>query len=289
MTKFVYPFSEGDSTNRKLLGGKGAGLCDMTQIGLPIPPGFVITTEACLEYSRHENKLPEGLIGGVQENIKVCEGITGKTFGGEKDPLLVSVRSGAAVSMPGMMDTILNLGLNDATVQGLAKVTGDDRFAYDSYRRFIALFCNIALGLEEKEFYDLLDDYKRMNGVKYDHELDVASLKSLIEDYKEICRRETNMDFPSDVSEQLELAIKAVFGSWNGKRAIDYRREFNITEDVANGTAVNICTMVFGNMGNTSATGVLFTRDPSTGENVLFGEYLLNAQGEDVVAGVRTP
>ncbi|VUT27477.1 MAG: pyruvate phosphate dikinase [Candidatus Syntrophoarchaeum sp. GoM_oil] len=289
MTGFVYPFSEGDSTNRRLLGGKGAGLCDMTQIGLPIPPGFVITTEACLEYSKLKNKLPEGLIGGVQENIKVCEGLTGKTFGDEKDPLLLSVRSGAAVSMPGMMDTILNLGLNDATVQGLAKVTGDDRFAYDSYRRFIALFCNIALGLEEKEFYDLLDDYKRMNGVKYDHELDVASLKSLIEDYKEICRRETNRDFPSDVSEQLELAIKAVFGSWNGKRAIDYRREFNITEDIANGTAVNICTMVFGNMGNTSATGVLFTRDPSTGENVLFGEYLLNAQGEDVVAGVRTP
>jgi pyruvate,orthophosphate dikinase len=261
----------------------------MTQIGLPVPPGFVITTEACLEYSENENKLPEGLIGEVQENINVCEKLTGKTFGNEKNPLLVSVRSGAAVSMPGMMDTILNLGLNDATVQGLAKVTGDDRFAYDAYRRFIALFCNIALGLDEKEFYDLLDDYKRKKGVKYDHELDVASLKSLIEDYKGICRREKNIEFPSDVSKQLELAIEAVFKSWNGKRAIDYRREFNITEAIANGTAVNICTMVFGNMGDTSATGVLFTRDPSTGENVLFGEYLLNAQGEDVVAGVRTP
>ncbi|RLG35903.1 pyruvate, phosphate dikinase [Methanosarcinales archaeon] len=289
MTKFVYLFTEGDGTNKRLLGGKGAGLCDMTQIGLPVPPGFVITTEACLEYSKNGNKLPEGLLDEVKENIKVCEELTGKRFGDVKNPLLVSVRSGAAVSMPGMMDTILNLGLNDATVQGLADATGDERFAYDAYRRFIALFCNIALGLDEKEFYDILDEYKKKKGVQYDHELDVESLKSLIKDYKEICRRETKPDFPSDVFKQLELAIKAVFESWNGRRAIDYRREFNITEDIANGTAVNICTMVFGNMGNTSATGVLFTRDPSTGENVLYGEYLLNAQGEDVVAGVRTP
>jgi len=195
--KSVYLFTEGDSKDRRLLGGKGAGLCDMTQIGLPVPPGFVITTDTCLEYSEKGNKLPEGLLGGIQENIKVCEELTGKSFGDVKDPLLLSVRSGAAVSMPGMMDTILNLGLNDATAAGLAAATGDERFAYDAYRRFIALFCNIALGLDEKEFYDILDYYKKKRGVQYDHELDVESLKSLIKDYKEICRRETKTDFHS--------------------------------------------------------------------------------------------
>ena len=287
--RYVYLFSEGDSTKRSLLGGKGAGLCDMTQIGLPVPPGFVITTEACLKFSENKKKLPKGLLGEVKYGIKVLEERTGKTFGDKKNPLLVSVRSGAAISMPGMMDTILNLGLNDSTVSGLAKITGDERFALDSYRRFIALFSKIALDLDEKQFDNLLEEAKKKKKIEYDYELDIKSLKSLIKKYKEICKKETKNDFPSDVYKQLELAIKAVFGSWNSRRAIDYRREFGITEEMANGTAVNIVTMVFGNMGNSSATGVLFTRDPSTGENALFGEYLINAQGEDVVAGIRTP
>ncbi|MDY6965461.1 MAG: pyruvate, phosphate dikinase [Halobacteriota archaeon] len=289
MPKFTYIYSEGDSSRRDLLGGKGAGLCDMTQIGLPVPPGFVITTETCIKYYENDKKLPKGLIGEVKEDIKELEKSTGKIFGGEENPLLISVRSGAAISMPGMMDTILNLGLNDSTVAGLSKVTGDERFALDAYRRFIALFSKISLNLDEKEFDDILEDAKKKQKVRYDHELSIESLKSLIGEYKEICKRETKKEFPSDVYEQLELSIKAVFESWNGKRAIDYRREFGITKEMANGTAVNIVTMVFGNMGSSSATGVLFTRDPSTGENVLYGEYLINAQGEDVVAGVRTP
>ncbi|MDY6864988.1 MAG: pyruvate, phosphate dikinase [Halobacteriota archaeon] len=287
--KFIYRFSEGDSTRKDLLGGKGAGLCDMTQIGLPVPPGFVITTETCLRYYENDKKLPKELMNEVKENIKALEETTGKTFGGNKNPLLVSVRSGAAISMPGMMDTILNLGLNDHTVIGLAKATGDERFALDAYRRFIALFCKISLGLDDKPFDDLLEDAKEKKGVKYDHELNVDSLKKLLNQYKEICKSKTGKEFPSDVYNQLELSIKAVFDSWNGKRAIDYRREFGITKEMADGTAVNIVSMVFGNMGDTSATGVLFTRDPATGENVLYGEYLVNAQGEDVVAGVRTP
>ena len=289
MPRYVYLFSEGDSTRKDLLGGKGANLCDMTQIGLPVPPGFVITTEACNKYYDNRKRLPKGLISEVKENIGILEELTGKVFGDKKNPLLVSVRSGAAISMPGMMDTILNLGLNDSTVSGLAKVTGDERFALDAYRRFISLFCKIALDLDEKQFEDLLEETKKKKKVYYDYELDVRSLKSLIKKYKQICKKETKKDFHSDVYKQLELAIKAVFKSWNGKRAIDYRREFNITREMADGTAVNIVTMVFGNMGNTSATGVLFTRDPSTGENILYGEYLTNAQGEDVVAGVRTP
>ena len=289
MSKYVYLFSEGDSTRNDLLGGKGAGLCDMTQIGLPVPPGFVITTEACLKSSANGKKLPRGLVDEVRKNVEVIEGQTGKVFGDEENPLLVSVRSGAAVSMPGMMDTILDLGLNDSTVAGLAESSGDERFALDAYRRFIALFSKIVLRLNERPFDDLLEDAKKKQGIQYDCELDVSSLRGLVQEYKAICREATQDDFPSDVHQQLELAVKAVFESWTGRRAIDYRRQFNITKDVANGTAVNVCTMVFGNMGSTSATGVLFTRDPATGENVLYGEYLVNAQGEDVVAGVRTP
>ena len=289
MSKYVYMFSEGDCNRKDLLGGKGAGLCDMTQIGLPVPPGFVITTEASLKAAHNGKRLPKTLSIEVRDSVKTLEALTGKRFGDQRNPLLVSVRSGAAVSMPGMMDTVLDLGLNDSTVIALANVTGDERFALDAYRRFIALFSKIVLGLDEKQFGRLLEDAKKKQGVKYDYELDVQSLRNLVQDYKRICKTETGNDFPSDVYEQLELAIQAVFKSWTSRRATDYRKEFNITKDMANGTAVNICAMVFGNMGYTSATGVLFTRDPATGEDTLYGEYLTNAQGEDVVAGVRTP
>ncbi|MHC1585144.1 MAG: pyruvate, phosphate dikinase, partial [Candidatus Syntropharchaeia archaeon] len=283
MRRFVFPFEEGDYKNRTLLGGKGAGLCEMTRIGLPVPPGFVITTEACREYYDNGRKLPDRLIEEVKENIKLLENKTGRIFGGKENPLLVSVRSGAAVSMPGMMDTILNLGLNDETVKGLMKASGDERFAYDAYRRFISMFCRIALGIDGS-FDEILEKKKREEGVTYDHELSAKALKELVEEYKKVCK-----NFPSDVYKQLEMAIEAVFRSWESKRCVDYRREFKITPDIANGTAVNICMMVFGNMGEDSATGVAFTRDPATGENRLYGEYLPNAQGEDIVAGVRTP
>ncbi|MDY6833179.1 MAG: pyruvate, phosphate dikinase [Chloroflexota bacterium] len=289
MSKLVYMFNEGDSTRKDLLGGKGAGLCDMTQGGFPVPPGFVITTEACRKYTDNGRSVGKGLMKEVRKNMTMVEGLTGKTFGDEQKPLLVSVRSGSAVSMPGMMDTILDLGLNDATVVGLANVTANQRFALDAYRRFIALFSKIVLGVEDKQFNALLENVKKRKGVKHDCELDEMSLETLVYEYKEVCRKETKKEFPSDVNEQLELAIKAVFDSWSSRRAIDYRQRFNITKEMADGTAVNVCSMVFGNMGDTSATGVLFTRDPSTGENILYGEYLVNAQGEDVVAGVRTP
>ena len=289
MSKLVYMFDEGDGTRKDLLGGKGAGLCDMTQGGLPVPPGFVITTEACRKYTENGQTVGKGLLKEVRKNMKTVESLTGKTFGDEHNPLLVSVRSGSAVSMPGMMDTILDLGLNDATVVGLAKVTSNQRFALDAYRRFISLFSRIVLGVEDKQFDVLLENVKKRKGVKHDCELDEMSLETLVYEYKEVCRKKTKNDFPSDVNEQIELAIKAIFNSWSSRRAIDYRNQFDITKEMADGTAVNVCSMVFGNMGDTSATGVLFTRDPSTGENALYGEYLVNAQGEDVVAGVRTP
>lgn len=287
MKKYVYLFTEGDGKNKKLLGGKGAGLCEMTQIGLPVPPGFVITTEACLEYYERNRELPDGLREQVMDAIKKLEEASGKKFGG-KPPLLVSVRSGAAISMPGMMDTILNLGLNDETVKALAEATQNERFAYDAYRRFISLFSKIAMGVDDELFSHALEKMKKNKGYKYDTDLTAEDLKQLCEEFKAITKREKG-DFPTDPYAQLFTAVKAVFESWNGKRCVDYRREFKITPDMANGTAANVQTMVFGNMGNDSATGVAFTRDPATGENVFYGEYLVNAQGEDVVAGIRTP
>lgn len=286
--KYVYAFTEGDGKNKKLLGGKGANLCEMTQIGLNVPPGFVITTEACLEYLE-QRELPGGLLDQVREHIRALEAQTGKGFGDGQNPLLVSVRSGSAMSMPGMMDTILNLGLNRETLQGLIKLTGNERFGYDAYRRFIQLFGKIALGVRDELFDHEFEEVKRAAGVKADIGLNAAHLKEISERFLKVVESETGKPFPEDVFTQLEISIRAVFNSWMGKRAIDYRREFNITPDMANGTAVNVVTMVFGNLGNDSATGVGFTRNPGTGENEMYGEYLVNAQGEDVVAGIRTP
>jgi pyruvate,orthophosphate dikinase len=286
--KHVYSFADGDGHDKKLLGGKGANLCEMTQIGINVPPGFVITTEACLDYLR-ENRLPEDLMVAVKDQIGKLEALTGKTFGAGPDPLLVSVRSGSAMSMPGMMDTVLNLGLNDETLAGLIEQTGDERFAYDAYRRFIQLFGKVALGIDDEKFDEHFEEIKKRVGVKADVGLEAAHLKEISERFLAVVRRETGKDFPRDEMTQLEIAIEAVFRSWMGKRAVDYRREFHITPEMANGTAVNICTMVFGNMGDDCATGVGFTRNPGTGENEMFGEYLTNAQGEDVVAGIRTP
>jgi pyruvate,orthophosphate dikinase len=288
MTKLVYAFAEGDGKNKHLLGGKGANLCEMTQIGINVPPGFVITTEACLEYLEG-NSLPHSLMAEVETQITSLEEATGKTFGKGPDPLLISVRSGSALSMPGMMDTILNLGLNKDTLQGLIEQTGDARFAYDAYRRFIQLFGKVALGIDDEHFDEHFDAVKQRVGVKADVGLEAAHLQEISEKFLDVVRREAGREFPENVIEQLQLAVEAVFRSWMGKRAVDYRREFHITPDMANGTAVNICTMVFGNKGDDCATGVGFTRNPGTGENEMFGEYLTNAQGEDVVAGIRTP
>jgi pyruvate,orthophosphate dikinase len=285
--KYIYKYTEGDGKNKMLLGGKGANLCEMTQIGLRVPPGFVITTEACLDYIA-SNRLPEGLMGNVRENIGWLEKETGKQFGGT-NPLLVSVRSGSAMSMPGMMDTILNLGLNDTTLSGLIKLTGNERFGYDAYRRFIQLFGKIALGIEDCFFDEHFEAIKRRAGIKVDLGLSANDLLDIVTLFLQVVQEQTGKQFPQDPYEQLDLAVKAVFNSWMGQRAVDYRREFKITPDMANGTAVNVVTMVFGNMGNDCATGVGFTRDPGTGENVMYGEYLVNAQGEDVVAGIRTP
>ncbi len=289
MGKYVYTFEEGSDKDEHLLGGKGAGLCGMTKLGLPVPPGFVISTKACVEYYNKNKKLPDGLMDEVKKSLKIVEKQTGKGFGNVPKPLLISVRSGAPVSMPGMMDSILDLGLNDDTLKGLIKQTNNPHFVYDSYRRFISMFCKIVFGVDGKVFDEALNISKKKMGIKLDYELSVDALKALVDEYKKICKRTTGNDFPSDVYEQLELSIRAVFDSWMGKRCVDYRREFKITKDVCDGTAVNVCTMVFGNLGNDSATGVAFTRNPETGENMLYGEYLINAQGEDVVAGVRTP
>jgi len=286
---YVFAFESADSSDKRLLGGKGTGLARMTQIGLPVPPGFVITTEACEEYYASGRTLPAGLMAEVERHMEELEEKTGKGFGRPEDPLLVAVRSGAAMSMPGMMDTILNLGMNDEVVEGFGEATGNPRFAYDAYRRLIQAFGEIAMGAREQSFADLLDTVKEGEGASYDYELGVEALKRLVEEYKRIIREETGQEFPQDPRTQLEMSIEAVFASWMRKRAVDYRREFKITPEMANGTAVNIVTMVFGNMGEDSGTGVAFTRDPGTGENVLFGEYLTNAQGEDVVAGIRTP
>jgi len=286
--KYVYSFYEGDGKNKHLLGGKGANLCEMTQIGLNVPPGFVITTEACLEYLGGK-QVPPGLLDEVKSHILKLEEKTGKQFGSESDPLLVSVRSGSAMSMPGMMDTILNLGLNRQTLQGLIAQTQNQRFGFDAYRRFIQLFGKVALGVPDELFDRQFEEVKRQAGVKADIGLSAAHLKDISERFLEVVREHSGRPFPEDVYEQLGIAIQAVFNSWSGKRAVDYRREFHITPEMANGTAVNVVTMVFGNMGDDCATGVGFTRNPGTGENEMFGEYLVNAQGEDVVAGIRTP
>ena len=287
--QYVYAFTKGNGKNKQLLGGKGANLCEMTQIGLNVPPGFTITTEACLDYLAREKVLPAGLMNEVHAQMKALEQATGKLFGDAHNPLLVSVRSGSAMSMPGMMDTILNLGMNRDTLQGEIEQTGDERFAYDAYRRFIQLFGKVALGITDEYFDKPFEELKRREGVKEDVGLSADNLKEISAVFLDVVHGQTGRPFPEDPYEQLELAIKAVFNSWMGKRAVDYRREFNITPDKANGTAVNVCTMVFGNRGNDSATGVAFTRNPGTGENAFYGEYLVNAQGEDVVAGIRTP
>ncbi len=288
--RYVFSFKEGDGKNKHLLGGKGANLCEMTQIGINVPPGFVISTEACLAYlDAPDQGLLQGLMDEVRIQTRALEGATGKGFGDAENPLLVSVRSGSALSMPGMMDTILNLGLNARTLQGLIRQTDNERFAYDAYRRFIQLFGKVALGIDDEQFDTVFDEVKRREGVKADVALTAENLREISALFLEVVKQETGRPFPEDVYEQLEISIKAVFKSWMGKRAIDYRREFHITSEMANGTAVNVVTMVFGNMGADSATGVGFTRNPATGENMMFGEYLVNAQGEDVVAGIRTP
>ena len=286
--QYIHAFEEGDGKNKMLLGGKGANLCEMTQIGLAVPPGFTVTTEACMAYLE-ANRLPEGLMDGIRAHMATLEKKTGKRFGGGDDPLLVSVRSGSAMSMPGMMDTILNLGLNDTSLQGLIKQTSNPRFAYDAYRRFIQLFGKIALGIADVHFDERMTAMKRKFGARQDVDLDAEQLKALAAEFLEIVKRHTGKPFPQDAYEQLEISVGAVFRSWMGKRAVDYRKQFKITRNMANGTAVNVCTMVFGNMGEDSGTGVGFTRNPGTGENVIYGEYLVNAQGEDVVAGIRTP
>lgn len=273
--------------SKELLGGKGANLAEMTRIGLPVPPGFTISTEACNEYYRSGNQLPAGLMDEVRAALKKIEEKTGKKFGDRDNPLLVSVRSGAAISMPGMMDTILNLGLNDEAVEGLAKLTGDKRFARDCYRRFIQMFSNVVLDAEHGMFDAVMERYKKRLNLDFDYEIAEDKLLDIINEYKEIVTRTTGRVFPQDVQEQLEMAIIAVFKSWNTPRAKVYRKANKISDEL--GTAVNIQSMVFGNMGTDSGTGVAFTRNPSTGEHELYGEFLINAQGEDVVAGIRTP
>jgi len=285
--KYVYFFDEGSKEMKALLGSKGANLAEMTKIGLPVPSGFIITTEVCNLYYKLGRKYPEGLEEQIEENLRKLEKKMGMRFGDEQNPLLVSVRSGAAVSMPGMMDTILNLGLNDKTIVGLIKKTNNERFCWDSYRRLIQMFGDVVMGVEHDEFEKALQAKKDEKGVKFDNELDAQDLKELVEDYKKIIKKAKRKDFPQDPMVQLRMAIDAVFGSWNNKRAISYRNLHGIPHDI--GTAVNVQAMVFGNMGENSGTGVAFTRNPATGEDEFYGEYLMNAQGEDVVAGIRTP
>ncbi|MHA1874416.1 MAG: PEP/pyruvate-binding domain-containing protein, partial [Candidatus Heimdallarchaeaceae archaeon] len=290
--KYVYRFfsrekCEGSAEMKNLLGGKGANLAQMTSLGLPVPPGFVISTKACLHFLANNNEYPEGLSEQIEEALTELEQVNGKKLGDNKDPLLVSVRSGAAISMPGMMDTVLNLGLNDVSVEGLAKKTSNPRFAYDAYRRFIYMFADVVMGLSKDYFEKELEKMKEKQGVKFDSELSAEALKELVEINKKVYEEHLGEPFPQDPKEQLDKAIRAVFNSWNNKRAIDYRNYHRISHDL--GTAVNVQTMVFGNMGDDSATGVAFTRNPSTGDKQVYGEYLVNAQGEDVVAGIRTP
>ena len=287
MKHFVYSFNEGSKDMRSLLGGKGANLAEMTKIGLPVPFGFTITTEACNEYYRNGGKLGEELISEIKENLSELENVTGKTFGSTTNPLLVSVRSGSVFSMPGMMDTILNLGLNDESTKGLADLTENRRFALDSFRRFIQMYGNVVMEIDSKNFEDIIDKAKHDRGIMYDIDLDEEALCEIIDDYKKVVRYGQEGGFPSDPKVQLIEAVKAVFRSWNNDRAIRYRRMERIPDSL--GTAVNVQSMVFGNMGNTSGTGVAFTRSPVNGDNHVYGEFLVNAQGEDVVAGIRTP
>ena len=287
MKKYVYFFNEGNKDMKKLLGGKGANLAEMTRMGLPVPRGFTITTEACIEYTKGDKKFPSGLNEQVNENLKKLEENTGKTLGDSDNPLLVSVRSGAVFSMPGMMDTILNLGLNENTIQGIIQKTNDERFAYDSYRRFIQMFGNVVMGISGEHFEEILEEIKNKQKVEIDADIDVDGLKEVVKQYKSLVSKETGKEFPDDPQQQLNMAIEAVFSSWDNKRARTYRKINKIPDDL--GTAVNVQEMVFGNMGYDSGTGVGFTRNPSTGEKENYGEYLLNAQGEDVVAGIRTP
>jgi pyruvate,orthophosphate dikinase len=285
--KWVYLFDEGDKGMKNLLGGKGAGLAEMTNAGLPVPPGFTITTEACLSFFEHGKQFPAGMWEQTLEALKTVEQQTGKKFGDSQNPLLVSVRSGARVSMPGMMDTVLNLGLNPETLKGLAQLTGNERFAYDAYRRLIQMFGRIVKGVDAEKFEHILEEYKEKTEGKRDTDLTTEMLEDVVADFKAQYKRELGEEFPDDPYEQLRQAVAAVFDSWYGKRAVDYRNFHKMSHDW--GTAVNVVTMVFGNMGDDSGTGVAFTRDPATGEMVLYGEYLQNAQGEDVVAGIRTP
>ena len=286
--KPIYAFEDADSKNRMLLGGKGAGLSEMTRLKLPVPPGFTITTEVCNKYYENGKKLPKDVMPLVMKNIAKMEKKTNKKWNSIKNPLLVSVRSGAAISMPGMMDTILNLGLNEKTVEGFAEQTKNPRFSWDSYRRFIQLFGKVVFGVNDEKFDHVLDSAKSKQGVTDDSKLNVESLKKIVAEYKKICEEHTKRKFPDTPNEQLRLAIEAVFKSWMGERAVVYREKNGITKDIANGTAVNVVTMVFGNMGDDSATGVVFTRNGHNGKREIEGEYLTNAQGEDVVAGVRT-
>ncbi|MBR3200300.1 MAG: pyruvate, phosphate dikinase [Mogibacterium sp.] len=287
MAKYVYSFNEGTKDMRALLGGKGANLAEMTNIGLPVPFGFTITTDVCRKYTEDGGVLAQEVIDEVWEHIAELEEVMGKKFGDNENPLLVSVRSGAPISMPGMMDTILNLGLNDIAVEGLAKKTGNDRFAYDSYRRFMQMFGDVVMEIKKSNFDAVFESQKKKAGVEFDVQLTTDDLKEVIAGYKEVVKRELGREFPQEPKDQLLEAIKAVFRSWNNDRAILYRKMYGISDSL--GTAVNVQSMVFGNSGNDSGTGVAFTRNPANGENKLFGEFLVNAQGEDVVAGIRTP
>jgi len=290
--KYVYKFfdkevCEGSADMKNLLGGKGANLAEMTSLGLPVPPGFVVSTQACLHFLANNEEYPEGLKAEVDEALEALEAHMGKKLGDNEDPLLVSVRSGARISMPGMMDTVLNLGLNDVSVEGLAKISNDPRFAYDSYRRFMYMYADVVKNVSKEHFEKELGKLKHELGVENDTEIPADELKKLIQKYKAIYKEHMGEDFPQDPRKQLDDAIRAVFRSWNTRRAIDYRNHQGIPHDL--GTAVNVMTMIYGNLGETSATGVAFTRNPSDGEKKLYGEFLVNAQGEDVVAGIRTP
>ena len=287
MTKYVYLFSEGNASMRELLGGKGANLAEMTGLGLPVPRGFTVTTEACTRYYSDGQVIAKEIENQIYEALAATEKIVGKKFGDPANPFLVSVRSGARASMPGMMDTILNLGLNDEVVVGLAKLTNNERFAFDSYRRFIQMFSDVVMEIEKPKFEAILDAVKKEKNAKLDTDLTAEDLKEVVRRFKELYRKEKGAEFPQDPRMQLMEAVKAVFRSWENPRAIVYRRLNDIPGDW--GTAVNVQEMVYGNMGSDSGTGVAFTRNPSTGERKLYGEYLMNAQGEDVVAGIRTP
>lgn len=285
--KYVYLFNEGNASMKNLLGGKGANLAEMTNLGITVPQGFTVSTEACTKYYEDGKKLSNDIVEQIYVSLSNIEKLTGKKFGSIENPLLVSVRSGARASMPGMMDTILNLGLNDETVEGLLRLTNNERFAYDSYRRFIQMFSDVVMGIEKRRFEDILDEVKESKGAKFDTDLSASDLKDVVKKYKALYEKEMGKEFPQEPKEQLLEAVTAVFRSWDNPRAIVYRRLNDIPGDW--GTAVNVQSMVFGNMGETSGTGVAFTRNPATGEKLIFGEYLINAQGEDVVAGIRTP